>query len=648
MTSNPAVPALLSRGRLKPFALDQVHLRDGIWADLTARVRDVVIGHCNSLTEEEGWVDNLRDTAAGAPSPPSGWRFADSEVYKLAEAMSWQQGTPDGHRWAERLQELAEVITKAQAEDGYVNSAYGRPGLPERYSDMEHGHELYCAGHLIQAGVAAARSGGPAALFDSAVRVAAHVCDVFGPDGRVAVCGHPEIETALVELYRETGERRYLRQAELFVSRRGRGLLADELRGGRDYYQDATPVRQQSALVGHAVRALYLHAGAIDIAIETGDDDLLAVLRAQFDRTLATKTYITGGMGSRHSGEAFGEEYELPNDRAYAETCAAVAAIHVAWRLLLTTGDPTYADYIETALYNSVLPSPSITGDSFFYVNTLHRRVPGVQPSETEASARRTDGLRARWFTVSCCPTNIARLVSSLSGYLASYDNDGVQLHQYFGGHVEATAADGSVRSLAIETRYPEDGTVRVVVNATDAAPWTLTLRLPASSRTATVRVNGDPVPIGMRLVALRRTWAPGDEVLLELDVTPRWLSPHPEVDASRGCAAVRRGPLVYCLESVDNPGLDVNRVVVRPDAPLVEETVAMPWGPTVTVRTRGTQIVPREENLAYPYTEKPIHDTGHEHSVRLLPYYLWANRGSSTMRVWIPVLPQADAARPR
>ncbi|MET0788202.1 MAG: beta-L-arabinofuranosidase domain-containing protein [Cellulomonas sp.] len=642
MTTSSAMPALLTRGRLKPLTLAQVRITDGIWKELADRVQDVVIASCDARTEQVGWVENLRELATGATNPHRGWLFADSDVYKVAEAMAWQQALPGGERWTERLGELADVIGRAQSDDGYINSAYGREGQPERYSNMEYGHELYCAGHLIQAGVASARSGGPVALLDAAVRVADHICEIFGPDGRVAVCGHPEVETALVELYRETGEQRYLRQAELFVSRRGRGLLADELRGGRDYYQDATPVRQQTVLVGHAVRALYLHAGAIDIAVETGDDDFLDVLRAQFDQTLATKTYLTGGMGSRHSGEAFGEEFELPNDRAYAETCAAVAAIHVAWRLLLVTGEPSYADYIETALYNSVLPSPSVTGDSFFYVNTLHRRVPGVQPSDTEASVRRTDGLRARWFTVSCCPTNISRLVSTLGAYLATHDDDGVQLHQYFGGRVAATGPDGEPRTLEVETRFPEQGRVRVVVTETDEAPWTLTLRVPAWSQRTAVSVNGEPVAVEGALVRVRRTWAAGDEVVLDLDLTPRWVHPHPEVDASRGCVAALRGPLVYALESVDNPGADVNRVGVRADAPLVVEAAEMPWGRTTLLRTAGAEVVPPADERTSGYEDAADRESGRPRDLRLLPYYLWANRGASTMRVWLPVREQA------
>ncbi len=642
MKRSPAMPALLTRGRLKPFALDQVHVSDGVWKTFSDRVREVVIEHCDARMEQVGWLDNLRETAAGAPPAHRGWLFADSEVYKLAEAMSWQQAGPDGGRWTRRLEELADVIGRAQDDDGYLSSAYGRPGQAERYSDMEYGHELYCAGHLIQAGVAAARGGGPAALLDAAVKAADHVCEVFGPAGRVAVCGHPEIETALVELYRETGEQRYLRQAELFVSRRGRGLLADELRGGRDYYQDATPVRQQTALVGHAVRALYLHAGAIDIAVETGDDDFLAVLRAQFDRTLATKTYITGGMGSRHSGEAFGEEHELPNDRAYAETCAAVAAIHVAWRLLLATGDASYADYIETALYNTVLSAPSVTGDSFFYVNTLHRRVPGEQPSDSEASVRRTDGLRARWFTVSCCPTNIARLVSSLGAYLATHDDDGVQVHQYFGGRIEAAGPGGSRRSIDLRTRYPEEGRVRVVVAETDAGPWTLSLRVPAWSRTTSVRVNGAAVPVDGPWVRVRRNWEAGDEVELDLDLTPRWVHPHPELDASRGCVAALRGPLVHALESVDNPGADVNRIGVAPGAPLVAEPAELPWGPTTLLRTAGSEVTVAAEERTAVGAVATAPGAGPTRELRLVPYHLWANRGSSTMRVWLPVRERA------
>jgi DUF1680 family protein len=238
---------------------------------------------------------------------------------------------------------------------------------------------------------------------------------------------------------------------------------------------------------------------------------------------------------------------------------------------------------------------------------------------------------------VSCCPTNTARLVSSLNGYLASHDDDGIRVHQYFGGRLDAVGPAGDARALDIETRYPEDGRIRLVVRATDASPWTLTLRVPAWSAGAAVQVNGEAVESSGPQVAIRRAWSVGDEVVLDLTVAPQWVHPHPEVDASRGCAAVRRGPVVYCLESVDNPGIDVNRVLVEPGAPLREELAELPWGPTTVIRAFGGEVVSPTEGDGACFGSDPYREGEQRHELRLLPYHLWANRGPSTMRVWLP-----------
>jgi DUF1680 family protein len=317
-----------------------------------------------------------------------------------------------------RLRALVDRIAPVQEPDGYLNTMFGRPGQAPRYRDLQWGHELYCFGHLIQAAIARGRTHGDDLLVEVAVRAADHVCEAFGPGGIASVDGHPEIELALAELARYTGDRRYLEQARLFVERRGHGVLGD-IELGAAYYQDDVPVREADVLRGHAVRALYLAAGAADVAVDTGDDELLGAVTRQTLHTLARRTYLTGGMGAHHEGESFGQDFELPPDRAYSETCAGVAAVMLGHRLLLATGDPTYADAVERTLFNVVATSPADDGQAFFYTNTLHQRVPGAVPDPDVASPRASSDLRAPWFNVSCCPTNVARTFATLSAYVA-------------------------------------------------------------------------------------------------------------------------------------------------------------------------------------------------------------------------------------
>jgi DUF1680 family protein len=326
------------------------------------------------------------------------------------------------------------------------------------------------------------------------------VCAAFGPDGNQGVCGHPEIEMALVELYRATGEERYLEQARLFVERRGRPALADILRG-RDYFQDDVPVRAAAAFRGHAVRALYLASGAVDVAVETGDRELRAAIERQWEHTVAARTYLTGGMGSRHAGEAFGEDFELPSDRAYSETCAGVASVQLAWRLLLATGDVRDADLAERTLYNVVATSPALDGGGCFYANlaapAAARRGSGPGRREPRAAS----SLRAPWFHVACCPTNVARTFASLAAYVATTDDGGVQIHQLAPGTIRA----GDV-ARRVETGYPWSGEVAVRVEVTRGEPWRLSVRVPAWAGEAVLVGGGE-----RRRVALATPpWTPG------------------------------------------------------------------------------------------------------------------------------------------
>jgi DUF1680 family protein len=618
------VPVHPARGTLRPLGLDEVELTDGFWAERQRRNAEVSIPHCDRWETRVGWIDNFRHALDGAVERRTGREFADSDVYKLLEAMAWEVGRSGDARLDARIEEIARLVEAVQDDDGYVSTKYGRPGQEPRYSDLAWGHELYCFGHLVQAAVARLRTGHDDTLVRVALRAADHVCREFGPDGRDGVCGHPEIEVALVELARTTGEQRYLDQARLFLDRRGRGTLPD-IEFGRAYFQDDQPIRDAEVLRGHAVRALYLTAAAVDVAVDTDDEDLLSTVRDQFARTLARRTYLTGGMGSHHQDEAYGDDFELPPDRAYSETCAGVGSVMVAWRLLLATGEARWGDVVERALYNVVATSPSRTGDAFFYTNPLHKREPGLEADPDEASPRALSRLRAPWFEVSCCPTNVARTVASLAGYVATASADGVQLHQHVACRIATTLDDGREVELEVTTSYPDDGAVVVRVVRAPAGAMTLSLRVPAWS---VGRATLDGVRVDGALAMVRRPFEDGDEVRLELDVRPRLTLADDRVDAVRGCVAVERGPLVLCAESTDLPGgADVGGLRIAPGA--------RPRDVDGEVRVGAVLVEP--EDRSWPYRTRSGATASSAVDLRLVPYHDWANRGPSTMRVWVP-----------
>ncbi|MFC9679280.1 glycoside hydrolase family 127 protein [Streptomyces sp. NPDC056948] len=623
------LPVAPTRGRLRPLGLDEVRITGGFWARRRHTNATATLGHCRDWMEREGWTGNFRAAAEGRiHTDRRGREFADSEIYKLLEAMAWQGASYDGDVAA-----LTDVIAPAQRPDGYLNTAFGRPGQQPRYSDLEWGHELYCHGFLIQAGVAQTRARGEGELTKIARRAADHVCATFGPGGIEGVCGHPGIETGLVELARLTGEQRYLDQAALFVDRRGHRTLAD-IEFGRAYFQDDMPVRDATVLRGHAVRALYLAAGAVDVAVETGDDALLAAVVRQWEATVARRTYLTGGMGSHHRDESFGDDFVLPPDRAYSETCAGVASVMLAWRLLLATGEPRFADLAERTLFNVIAASPSEDGRSYFYANTLHRRHRGTVPPADRVSPRADSGLRAPWFAVSCCPTNVARTLAQLPAYLATADDEGLQLHQYADAELATSLGDGQGVALRVRTDYPTGGTVALRIDRSPARPWTLSLRVPAWTVGETAQLvdpDGNRRSVAPGTAQLTRVFRPGDEIRLELPVTPRWIRSDPRIDATRGTAAVQRGPLVYCAESTDLPdGHEVDAVRVD----LSEEPED---GPGDTVVAPGELVGPHDTPWPYPPLDGATAAATDPEAITLVPYHSWANRGPSTMRVWLP-----------
>jgi hypothetical protein len=630
-------PVVPTSGRLRPLGLGEVTITGGFWGRRQDVNASATLDHCLTWMERVGWIDNFRASLDGRlPAHRRGRQFSDSDVYKLVEAMAWEVGRSGSTSADAAVGKLVAAIAPAQERDGYLNTAFGRTGQPARYSDLEGGHELYCYGHLIQAGVARARVTGRDDLVELACRSADHVCRVFGAGAGEGICGHPEIEMALVELARLTGEQRYLDQAVVFVERRGHQSLAD-IEFGRAYFQDDVPIRDATVFRGHAVRALYLAAGAVDVAVETGDDGLLGAVARQWEATVARRTYITGGMGAQHADEAFGDDFALPPDRAYSETCAGVASAMLSWRLLLATGDPRYADLIERTLYNVVAAATAPDGRAFFYANTLHQRRPGIVPSADEPSPRAESSLRAPWFAVSCCPTNVARTLASLAAYIATADDDGVQLHQFGDADIHTVLDDGRTVGLEVRTAYPGDGAVTVRVVHAPAGPATISMRIPswAGGKARLLAPDGTARVVPSGYAGVTRRFADGDQIRLELPMTARWTVADPRIDAIRDAVAVERGPLVYCVESTDLPaGHDVDAVRVDPATDPVERDGR--------VLVAGALAAPADRS--WPYREWEPQRAGQRaaQDIPLLPYHAWANRGPSTMRVWMPKLEEA------
>ncbi|RIJ79223.1 glycoside hydrolase family 127 protein [Nakamurella silvestris] len=651
-------PVVPGNGRLRPLGLAEVQITGGFWGRRQAVNAEATIGHIEHWIEREGWIGNFDAAREGRLlGERRGREFSDSEIYKLMEAMSWEIGRHPNADLELRLKALVDRVAPVQLQDGYLNTRFGRVGQGGRYTDLEWGHELYCYGHLIQAAVARARTHGDDLLISVARRAADHICDTFGPQGIQSVCGHAEVEMALVELARLTGEQRYLEQAALFVERRGTGVLAD-IEFGRSYFQDDIPFRQATVLRGHAVRAVYLASGAVDVAVETGDRELMDSAVLQWENTLARRTYLTGGMGSHHQDEAFGDDFVLPPDRAYSESCAGVGSVMLSWRLLLASGEARYADLIERTLFNVVATSPSFEGTSFYYTNSLHQRRPGLPARVDEASARAAASMRAPWFEVSCCPPNVARTFASLAGYLATSDDDGVQVHQYADSQVRTTLPDGRAIAFDTYTRYPEDGAITIRIVGDESRPWTLTLRVPSWAEGATLTESGLTRPVRAGTVSVTRTFGLGDEIRLRLPVTPRFTLPDPRIDAVRDCVAVESGPLVLCAESVDLPDgteLDQVRVDVSRSPVVGSGAVERPAALAGAIGSGGMQahpvasvtarLIELDPDQVWPYesgTGAGLGDTtgevpATEVAIPLIPYHAWANRGPAAMRVWLP-----------
>jgi DUF1680 family protein len=630
VTTNDQGPAApVAATVLRPLRLRDVRLEGSFLGELQATNGSVSIPKGAEHLEEQ-W-DNFRNVAKGVTDAEyHGPNYEDGEAYKWLEAVAWEAARSEDPRLLEWLDSRTALIAEAQDEDGYLGTFVQSGRRDERYGQLDFDHEIFNMGAMIQSAVAQFRATGRTELLDVARRAADHLHRTFGtgPGQREGFCGHPVAELGLVELYRTTGEQRYLEQAKYFVDAHGRSLLAPGNPGRAAYLSDRIPVRETTSPEGHAVRAIYLAAGATDVAIETGDTELLGKLETQWQNMVRTKMYVNGGLGSRWDGESFGNPYELPSDVAYGETCAGVASVQWSWRLLLATGRARYADLIEWQLYNAVLPGVSLDRSKYFYVNALQVR------ADSDDSDKRAPGNgRQPWFGTSCCPTNLMRTFASLQHYVATTTGDGLQVHQYAAGSIEA----GELK-LDVATDYPVSG--RIVITVREATSASLALRIPGWAYGAEVSVGDEVVPgVPGTYIKLNRTWQAGERVVLNLPMMPRLVHGHPRVEGIRGSVAICRGPLLYAVEQVDQPdGVIVDDLIVT--SPRLDE---VPGDGVPLITARGAAWEPQEEL----YGDEPARP-GDGVPITVLPYYQWANREVGPMKVWLPYQPAVSSVDAR
>jgi DUF1680 family protein len=557
--------------------------------------------------------------------------YWDSDLGKWIEAAAYTLATHRDPMLETQIDDVVDRIAAAQEPYGYFNSYFQRRAPEQRFTNLRDWHELYCAGHLIEGAVAYAAATGKRKLLEVMSRYVDLMVSTFGTGlgMKRGYCGHEEIELALVKLYRFTGERRYLDLARCFVNERGAAphYFAVEARERGEpagawyhktfeYNQSHRPVREQDKVVGHAVRAMYLYSAMADIAAEDDDAALRTACERLWHDLTAKRLYVTGGLGPSWSNEGFTRDYDLPNETAYAETCAAVGLVFWAHRMLLMTGDAQYADIMERALYNGAVSGISLGGDRFFYENPL---------------ASRGDVQRWEWHRCPCCPANIARLVASVGQYVASAADNALSLHLYAQGDITAQLGDRTV-ALRIDTRFPWDGDVCIRVNT--GGSYTLRLRVPDWCPTASVSVNGQIVTgtNDRGYLRIERDWLAGDEARLSLAMPARWLSARPELVANLGRVALQRGPFIYCIEEADTRR-DAERLLVDARQSVELGAAADELGGAVTLQVRGW--LPRDDEAdgrLYRAGPPDLMPT----MVRAIPYPLWAHRGPGSMAVWL------------
>lgn len=629
---------------IDPVPFTSVKVTDSFWGQRLKASREVTIPLAFSKCEETGRYENF--VKAAHPSDEykvEGYSFDDTDVYKTIEGASYSLQTYPDKLLEKYIDSVLVIVAAAQEPDGYLYTArtmnpkhpHDWAG-PERWSKVEElSHEFYNLGHMVEGAVAHYQATGKRNFLDIAIKYADCVCQAIGngPDQKKLVPGHQIAEMALVRLYLVTGDRKYLDQAKFFLDARGYTSRKDA------YSQAHKPVLEQDEAVGHAVRATYMYAGMADVAAITGDSSYIKAVDRIWENIVGKKIYITGGIGARHAGEAFGDNYELPNLSAYNETCAAIGNVYVNYRLFLLHGDAKYFDVLERTLYNGLISGVSLDGGSFFYPNPL---------ASTGGYSRKP------WFGCACCPSNICRFIPSLPGYVYAVKDDQVYVNLFLSNRAELKVNRKKL-VLEQETGYPWNGDIRIRV-AQGNLPFTMHLRIPGWVRGAvvpsdlyryadgqelgyTVTVNGEPVAGELQkgYLLIDRKWKKGDVVEVHFDMKPRVVKANGKVEADRGRVAVERGPLVYCAEWPDND-FNVHNILLNqhPSFQVVERPDLLYGIHEITTDAQA---------LSYDAAGKlAVRDV----KLTLIPYYAWAHRGEGDMEVWLPIEVGASSALPQ
>lgn len=582
---------------MTPVPFSDVKIEDGFWSPRLERHKSETLPVC--IDQIENQTDRIRnyENAARREGKHSGIFFDDSDVYKALEGMAYSlQIQPDPVLEA-KCDEWIDKFAAAQQPDGYLNTYYTLTPAEPRWTNMDR-HEMYCAGHMIEAGVAYFKVTGKRKLLDVCIRMADHMMSIFGPQGRHWVPGHEEIELALVKLYEVTGEKKYLDFAGWLLDQRGHGYgsYGDDRPWPGIYYQDEVPVRELETITGHAVRAMYLYSGMADVAAYTGDTGFTDALDRLWDHVVNKNMYITGGIGQSSRNEGITEDYDLPNLTAYCETCASVGMVFWNWRMLQLSGDGKYADVMERSLYNGALAGVNLEGNRFFYVN----------PLESKGGHHRQE-----WYGCACCPSQICRFIPSIGNYVYGTSAKALWVNLYMGNVADVTFAGKPVR-VSQTTRYPWDSGVVIQLQMKEPVKGQLRLRIPGWCKDHTLTVNGQAVnaPVDNGYAVLERKWKDGDSVELIFEMPVEVVAADPRVKEDVGKRAIQRGPLVYCLEEVDNPD-DFDSLTISEEA-----TFSLAFLPG---KLHGIMEI-STSNLTF------------------VPYYTWDNRAPGKMKVWIPL----------
>ena len=626
---------------------------EGLLAAYQKLVREVVIPYQYQVLEDkqEGVekshaLENLRLAAKKNRGEELtedfyGMVFQDSDVAKWLEAAAYTLGQQPDAQLEQLVDQVIALLGEAQQEDGYLNSYFTVKAPDKKWTDLQEAHELYCAGHLMEAACAHYEATGKDSLLSIMRKNADCIYEQFTKRNPRGCPGHPEVELALMRLYRATGDEKYKELCGHFLDARGQEpnyfQEEKETRGwtlwgsineavDTDYMQASQPVRQQKDAVGHAVRAVYLYTAMADLAGESGDQSLVDACHALWESVTHRQMYVTGGIGSTVLGEAFTVDYDLPNATVYAETCASIGLIFFARQMLQLEAKGEYADVIERALYNTVLAGMQLDGKRFFYVNPLE-----VVPGISGKAATQTHDLPQRppWYACACCPPNVARLLSSIGSYAYGEGQGVFYTHLYLGGTVQS--AQGF--SLECHTDYPRQGTARFTFHGEKET--TLAFHIPAWSQKTSLSVNGEAQELAALLrdgyAYLTRSFQEGDVIELSFDMTPYKVYASSKVPADTGCAAVQRGPVVYCAEGLDNGG-DVLSLSLAAEGAVTQ----LPYEPEllggiIPLAAEGWRTQPTQELYSRERPQRQAAD------IRLVPYYTWGNRGENQMRVWLP-----------